>query len=117
MFSFLIPYSLFDRIHSIPYLTRIQNKEWNNYFCCSHARSVGSFRRMPSVASGFAEYQFTECKFTERRFAKCQIPKCRFTNVNSLCADSPNTHSPNVYSLNVVSPHCNSPNANMLNKE
>ena len=24
-----IPYSIFDRIYSIPYLTRIRNKEWN----------------------------------------------------------------------------------------
>ena len=25
-------YSLFDRINSIPYLTRIRNKEWSNVF-------------------------------------------------------------------------------------
>ena len=32
LFQFLIPYSLFDRIDSSSYLTTIRNKEWNNVF-------------------------------------------------------------------------------------
>ena len=32
LFQLFIPFSLFDWIDSIPYLNRIRNKEWNNIF-------------------------------------------------------------------------------------